>query len=92
MGKLLFGVITWAMSGVIARIITSAGIAILGSITFSQFINYFIDKALQQLNHIPFIGIIGLAGIDVAISIYITAVMIKVYLATAVQTVKLVKK
>lgn len=92
MGKLLFGVITWAMSGIIARIITSAGIAILGAVTFGQFIHYFIDKALIQLNTIPFTGIIGLAGIDVAISIQLSAVMMKVYLSTAVQSVKLVKK
>lgn len=92
MGKLLFGVITWALSGVIARIITSAGIAILGSITFAQFINYFLDKALLQLSEMSFVGLIGLAGIDKAISIYLTAVMIKIYLATVVQSVKIVKK
>lgn len=92
MGKLLFGVITWALSGVFARIITSAGIAILGSVTFGQFINYFLDKAIVQLSQIQFVGLIGLAGIDKAISIYLTAVMIKIYLSTVIQSVKLVKK
>lgn len=92
MGKLLFGVITWALSGVFARIITSAGIAILGSVTFGQFINYFLDKAILQLSQIQFVGLIGLAGIDKAISIYLTAVMIKIYLLTVIQSVKLVKK
>lgn len=88
----LVGLLTWAMSGFIARILTGAGLALLGSISFSAFINYFIDKLLSQLSHIPFIGLLGLAGIDKAISIMITAVLIRVYLSTVVQSVKIVKK
>lgn len=92
MGKLLYLVITYAMSGLFARILTSIGFAVLGSLTFSQFIEYFLSKALSALTHVPFIGLVGLAGIDKAISIYITAVMIRVYLSTATQSLKLVKK
>lgn len=88
----LVGLLTWAMSGFIARILVGAGFAVLGSMTFSVFVNYFIDKLLNQLSNIPFIGLLGLLGIDQAISIMITAVLIRVYLSTVVQSIKIVKK
>lgn len=88
----LVGLFTWAMSGFIARILVGAGFAVLGSMTFSIFVNYFIDKLLSQLSNIPFIGLLGLAGVDKAISIMITAILIRVYLSTVVQSVKIVKK
>lgn len=92
MGKILLMVISWAMSNLVARILTSIGFAILGTITFNQFIEYFINKALNQLTQIPMIGLLGIAGVDTAISIMITATIIKVYLSTVVQSLKLVRK
>lgn len=92
MGKLLASVITWAMSNLFARFLTSAGFAVLGAITFDQFINYFVNKAINQLSNIPMLGLLGVAGIDKAISIMITAALIRVYLSTLVQSLKIVKK
>lgn len=92
MGKLLVSVLSWAMGSFFARILTGAGFAILGSITFSNFINYFVDKLIAQLSDIPFVGLLGLAQVDKAISIMIAAVLIRVYLSTLVQSVKIVKK
>lgn len=92
MGKLLTAVLTWAMSNFATRFLTSIGFAILGTITFQQFIDYFLSKMIAQFSNIPMLGLLGIAGIDKAVSIMITAVMIKAYLATAIQSLKLVKK
>lgn len=80
------------MSGFFARFLTSAGFALLGAMTFTQFIEYFISKAIDHLPQIPMIGLLGIAGVDTAISIMITSVMIKLYLSTLVQSMKIVKK
>lgn len=92
MGKILFAIVSWAMSNFIARILTSIGFAILGTITFTPFIQYFVNKAINQLNTIPMIGLLGLAGIDVGISVIISAIFIRLYLSTVVQTLKIVRK
>lgn len=91
MGKLLTAIGTWLMSNLIGRALAGAGLAIAGSYTFGLFIDYFINKALAMLNNIPMVGLIGVAGIDKAISILLTAVMIKVYLATVSQGINIVK-
>lgn len=88
----LVGLLMWAMSGFIARILVGAGFAVLGSITFGNFINYFVAKMLSQLSAVPYVGLLGLADIDKAISIMVSAVLMRVYLATAVQSIKIVKK
>lgn len=92
MGKIIFAIISWAMSNLVARILTSIGFAILGTITFTPFIQYFVNKAISQLNAVPMIGLLGLAGIDVGISVIISAIFIRLYLSTVVQSLKLVKK
>ncbi|ELA08289.1 hypothetical protein MOMA_06996 [Moraxella macacae 0408225] len=91
MGKLLTTIGTWLISNFIGRALAGAGLAIAGSYTFGLFIDYFINKALSMLNNIPMAGLIGVAGIDKAISILLTAVMIKVYLATVSQGINIVK-
>lgn len=92
MGKILTSLIAWAMSNFAARVLTSVGFAILGSVTFNRFIEYFINKALTQLTQIPMVGLLGIAGVDTAISIMITSALIRVYLSTAIQSLKIVKK
>lgn len=92
MGKLLFTLISWAMSNFVARILTSIGFAVLGSVTFTPFIQYFINKLISQFSQIPMTGLLGLAGIDTAISVYISAIFIRFYLSTVVQSLKIARK
>lgn len=92
MSKALTAILAWAMSSFFARFLTSAGFALLGAMTFTQFIEYFINKAITQLTQVPMIGLLGIAGVDTAISIMISAVMIKLYLSTVVQSMKIVRK
>lgn len=92
MFKILVSIFAWCMTNFIGRILAGAGLAIAGSYTIGIFVDYFINKALMQLNTIPMVGLIGVAGIDKSISILLTAVMIKLYLSTVTQSIKVVKK
>lgn len=91
MGKLLVTILGWFGTNFLARVLAGAGLAIAGSYTFGLFIDYFLDRALGLLSGIPMVGLLGVAGIDKAISILITATMIKVYLLTVAQGVNIVK-
>lgn len=92
MGKLLTAILSWAMSSFANKVLTSIGFAILGTMSFGAFVNYFLNKAIASFNDIPMLGLIGIAGIDKAISIMISAYVMRVYLATVVSSIKFVKK
>ncbi len=92
MGKFALLILAWFLENFIGRILLGAGLAIAGNFTFGKFIHYFIDKAINSINAIPMVGLLGVAGIDQALSIMITGVMIKLYLATAMQGIKLARK
>lgn len=79
------------MTNFLGRVLAGAGLTIAGTYTIGIFIDYFVSKALSVLNDIPMVGLIGIAGIDKAISILITAVMIKLYLSTLSQSIKIVR-
>lgn len=91
MGGLIARILRWFAANFLGRALAGAGLAIAGSYTFGLFIDYFINKALGMLSGIPMVGLLGVAGIDKAISILITAAMIRVYLATVSQGVNIVK-
>lgn len=91
MGRLLSSLLGWFATNFLGRVLAGAGLAIAGSYTFGMFINYFINKALGMLSSIPMVGLIGVAGIDKAISILLTAAMIRIYLATVSQGINIVK-
>lgn len=91
MGKFVFGALAWFSSTFLTRILAGAGLAIAGNYTFGLFVNYFLNKALGLLSDIPMIGLIGVAGIDDAISILITGAMIQIYLNSVTQGLNLVK-
>lgn len=92
MGKLIFGALAWFSTNLLTRLLAGAGLAIAGNYTFGLFVNYFLNKGIGLLADIPMIGLIGIAGIDDAISILITGAMIQIYLNSVSQAVKVVKK
>lgn len=92
MSKLLTAILSWAMSSFANKVLTSIGFVILGTISFGAFVNYFLNKAIASFSDIPMLGLIGIAGIDKAISIMISAYVMRVYLATVVSSIKFVKK
>lgn len=91
MGKILVALFTWFGSNLLGRVLAGAGLAIAGSYTLGIFVDYFIGKALSMLNNIPMVGLLGIAGLDKAISIMLTAIMIRMYLSTLSQGIKIVK-
>lgn len=92
MGKLIFGAMAWFSTNLLTRLLAGAGLAIAGNYTFGLFVDYFLNKGIGLLADIPMIGLIGIAGIDDAISILITGAMIQIYLNSVSQAVKVVKK
>ena len=91
MGKLLAAIGSWLVSNFIGRALAGAGLAIAGNFAFGIFIDYFIDKAIGYVANVPMIGLIGVAGIDKAMSILITATMIRVYLSTTSTGISIVR-
>lgn len=91
MQAMLVGVFGWLASNFLGRLLAGAGLALAGAYTFGKFIDYFINKALGSLSSIPMVGLIGVAGIDTAISILLSAVMIKLYLYQLSATIGIVK-
>ena len=91
MQAMLVGVFGWLASNLLGRILAGAGLALAGAYTFGQFIEYFINRALGSLSSIPMSGLIGVAGIDTAISIILSAYMIRLYLHQLTATIGIVK-
>lgn len=91
MGKLLATVLGWFATNFLGRVLPGAGLAIAGNYTFGIFINYFISKAMGYIANVPMIGLIGVAGIDKAISILLTATMIKLYLSSTTSGINIVR-
>lgn len=91
MGKFVFGALAWFSSTFLTRVLAGAGLALAGNYTFGIFINYFLNKGFGLLSDIPMIGLVGIAGIDDAISILITGAMIQIYLNSVTQGVNIVK-
>lgn len=80
------------MGNFIARVLLGAGLVLVTNLVFDKYIHYFLDKAFALIPNIPASGLLGLAGVDDAISILISALLVRVYLFTLSQGVKVVKK
>lgn len=91
MGGLIARILRWFASNFLGRVLAGAGLAIASNYTFGIFIDYFISKAMGYIANIPMIGLIGVAGIDRAISILLTAAMIKIYLSSTTSGISIVK-
>lgn len=92
MAEMLIKIATWFLSNFIARVLLGAGLAFVSSFVFDQYIHYFLNKAYALLPYIPMSGLLGLAGVDVAISILISALFVRLYLFGLSQGLKVVKK
>lgn len=91
MKTMLAGLFGWLATNFLGRMLAGAGLALAGSYTFGIFIQYFIDKALASMSSIPMTGLIGVAGIDRAASVLLSAVFICLYLHQVTATIGIVK-
>ncbi|WP_323842846.1 DUF2523 family protein [Moraxella sp. Pampa] len=77
----------------LAQILTGSGIGLVTITGFNAFIDYYKSKALHELGELGAVsGLLGLAGIDKAISIIIGAYLASVYIKTFASGLRVVKK
>lgn len=85
MGKLLSGIIGFAFAGGIKKLLLGAGLGLISIAIVYTVINYYIAKIISQLNELGALGkvgsiglsLLGIAGVDTAISIVIGAYIVK---------------
>jgi uncharacterized BrkB/YihY/UPF0761 family membrane protein len=77
----------------IAQILTGAGLGLASFAALTMFVDYYKSKALDSFGALGSVtGILGLAGVDKAISILIGAYLASVYIKTFASSLKIVKK
>lgn len=92
MAEMLIKIGVWFLSNFIARVLLGAGLVLVSSFVFDRYIHYFLNRAFALVPSIPASGLLGLAGVDIALSVLISALMVRVYLYTISQGVKVLKK
>lgn len=92
MGSMLSKIATWLLSNFIAKVLLGAGLAVASNLVFDKYINYFLNKSFALISNIPAIGLLGLSGVDKAISILISALFVRLYLYGLSQSIRIVKK
>jgi|GEM_PF-2322250 hypothetical protein len=85
MPALLYGILSWAMSGFLANILVGAGISVLVFTGFSPMIESFLNDAISQLNGLPQIAIqfFLLSGAGDALSMMGSALLTRVAMDAA---------
>lgn len=77
----------------LGQVIAGAGIGLASTTGLSLFVDYYKVKALTEFGKLgSFSGLLGLAGIDKAVSILIGAYICSVYIKTFASTLKVVKR
>lgn len=77
----------------LGQVLLGAGIGLTTVSGFNLYISYYKERAISEFGQLgAFTGILGLAGIDKAISIVIGAYLASVYIKTFATGLKVVKK
>lgn len=77
----------------LAQVLRGAGLGLITVTALQQFISYYKDQALSTFGELGAVtGLLGLAGVDKAISIVIGAYLAGVYIKTYASGLKVVKK
>lgn len=96
MASLLGGLqklITGNNSSWLGQVLAGAGLGLASIAVFDTFITYYQDKAMNSFGQLGVVtGILGLAGLDKAISVIIGAYLASVYIKTFAAGLKVVKK
>lgn len=75
------------------QILAGAGLGLATTTAFNSFIDYYKDRAIAELGQLGAVsGLLGLSGLDKAISIIIGAYLASVYIKTFATGLKVVKK
>jgi|TARA_R110000751_G_scaffold84711_1_gene169302 hypothetical protein len=77
----------------LSQILTGAGLGLVSTAVLTTFIDYYKSQAIANLGQLGLVsGILGLSGLDKALSIVIGAYLAGVYIKTFAAGLKVVKK
>lgn len=77
----------------LSQILTGAGLGLVSTAVLTTFIDYYKTQAIANLGQLGLVsGILGLSGLDKALSIVIGAYLAGVYIKTFAAGLKVVKK
>ena len=77
----------------LSQVLTGAGLGLVTTAALTGFVDYYKSQAIANLGQLGLVsGILGLAGLDTAISIVIGAYLAGVYIKTFAAGLKVVKK
>lgn len=89
----LLSVFTSSNKSWIAQILTGAGLGLVTTAALTGFVTYYKSQAIANLGQLGLVsGILGLSGLDTAISIVIGAYLAGVYIKTFASGLKVIKK
>ena len=75
MWRILYNVLDLFANNSARALLTSLGIGLVSATAVSVLLSEYIDSALSQAASMPFLGLLGLFGIDTAISLLFGAVL-----------------
>ncbi|OOS02664.1 hypothetical protein B0189_10015 [Moraxella cuniculi] len=76
-----------------AQVMAGVGFGVITVVGTTSFVDYYKVKAIEEFGKLgAFSGLLGLAGVDKAISIIIGAYIANVYIKTFASTLKVVKR
>lgn len=77
----------------LSQILTGAGLGLITTAVLTGFVDYYKSQAISNLGQLGVVsGILGLSGLDTAISIVIGSYLAGVYIKTFAAGLKVVKK
>lgn len=77
----------------LSQILTGAGLGLVSTAVLTGFVDYYKSQAIANLGQLGVVsGILGLSGLDTAISIVIGSYLAGVYIKTFASGLKVVKK
>lgn len=77
----------------LSQILTGAGLGLVSTAVLTTFIDYYKSQAIANLGQLGLVsGILGLSGLDKALSIVIGAYLAGVYIKTFAAGLKVIKK
>lgn len=75
MWRILYNVLDLFANNSARSLLTSLGIGLVSATAVSVLLSQYIDTALSQASTMPLLGLLGLFGIDTALSILLGAVL-----------------
>lgn len=75
MWRILYNVLDLFANNSARALLTSLGIGLVSATAVSVLLSQYIDTALSQASTMPLLGLLGLFGIDTALSILLGAVL-----------------